>query len=253
MSVLGYDTGPISCQAAFTADFEVARTISIQQVITKMDTDRLKMDVRPGMRSKHVPLRFDPATGAQQIGGRYLFETWEDVTDYARFTTEELEFEPGVRFWDRPIFSRVDRHLWHVAGAHDFEPVETHYVQRFERLSWDTAMSSEAVGSAWPDIRDAAEEQGLASAWLLVQPKECQIGLLTVASKPVEGGDPEQASRVLAALERAQSPSRLLMQRFGSCTLFDRTSLNLSLWLPWSRRLGGDATLFPAFPTHPMP
>src|SRR5882757_10728613 len=71
--------------------------------------------------------RFDPVTGVHQIGGRYLFETWENVTDYLRFTSEELELEPGVKFWDRPFFIGVDKHAWHVIGAHDFTPMATHY------------------------------------------------------------------------------------------------------------------------------
>ncbi len=109
MNVAGYETGPIACQAPFIADFDVAADIPLSRLVSKVDTDRRRMDVRRGMRSKYVPLRFDPATGAHQIGGRYLFETWGDVLNYMRFTSQELEFDPGTKFWNRPFFSNIDK------------------------------------------------------------------------------------------------------------------------------------------------
>jgi hypothetical protein len=130
MNIIGYETGPIACKAAFTADFDMAAALPLQQIVTNLEVGRKIMDVRPGMRHKYTPLRFDPVTGVHQIGGRYLFETWENVTDYLRFTSEELELEPGVKFWDRPFFIGVDKHAWHVIGAHDFTPMATHYANR---------------------------------------------------------------------------------------------------------------------------
>ncbi len=167
MSVAGYETGPIACQAAFIADFDVAADIPLPRLVSKVDADRRRMDVRHGMRSKYFPLRFDPATGAHQIGGRYLFETWDDVQDYMRFTSEELEFEPGTKFWDRPFFSNIDKRAWHVVGAHDFTPLATHYVSRCERFAYAAESAMTVLEAAWPAIRDAAQQAGLASIWLL--------------------------------------------------------------------------------------
>lgn len=150
MSVLGYEMGAVACQAAFIADFDISNTIPLPHVITKIDSDRRKMDVRQGMRSKYVPLRFDPATGAHQIGGRYLFDKWKDVVDYMRFTTEELEFEPGVKFWKRPFFSNIDKRAWHVVGVHEFAPLATHFVSRFERFTYNAATTAKELESAWP-------------------------------------------------------------------------------------------------------
>ena len=144
MNVIGYETGPIACKAAFTADFDMAATLSLQQIVTKLEIDRKKMDVRPGMRHKYTPLRFDPATGIHQMGGRYLFETWEDAVDYHRFTTE-LELEPGMKFWDRPFFIGVDKHAWHVIGAYDFAPMATHYANRFERFAYAGEISTDEI------------------------------------------------------------------------------------------------------------
>ena len=253
MNVLGYGTGPIACKAAFVADFDVKTEIALSQLVTKIDLDRQRMDVRGGMRSKYVPLRFDPATGAHQIGGRYLFETWDDVSDYMRFTNEELEFEPGTKFWSRPFFSKIDKRPWYVVGAHEFTPLVTHYASRFERFGYDAGASVPNLVAAWPAIRDAAETEGLAAVWLLAQPEERQVGLLTVATQLLGKNEAERASRSLAALEGRASlighvPSRDVLR-----PLFDRTSLNLSLWLPRSRRAGGDASIFPTFPVHPLP
>ncbi len=253
MNILGYETGPITCQAAFIADFDVGREIPMAQLVSKIDIDRRTMATRPGMRSKYVPLRFDPATGAHQIGGRYLFDTWEDVTNYMRFTVEELEFEPGVKFWERPFFSNIDKRAWHVIGAHEFMPLAMHCASRLERYGYSVEPPTRKLEAAWPALRDAAQEEGLAAIWLLLQPDEQQIGLLTVAAQLPGEDEADRASRSLAALEQRASLIRHLSGEVVTRSLFDRSSLNLSLWLPRSQPLGGDASAFPTYPVHPLP
>ncbi len=49
----------------------------------------------------------------------------------------------------------------------------------------------------------------------------------------------ERASKSIVALERKDSLSKYFIQPLQAQKIFDRTSLNLSLWLPWSRRAGG--------------
>jgi NADPH:quinone reductase-like Zn-dependent oxidoreductase len=254
MQVLGYDTGPIRCRAAFTSDFAVPADMPIQQLVNNVENERPSMDIRPGMRHKYMPLRFDPATGAHLVGGRYLFDNWDDVADYVRFTSTELEFEPGVKFWDRPFFLGIDKHAWHVVGAHDFTPMAgTHYVNRLERFSYTRADAENRLAKAWPKIRAAAEAQGLASAWLLVQPDEHQIGIVTIADRVNCCDDADTASQSLAALEHRESLARLLPLELAPRKVFDRTSLILSLWLPRSRDAGGVSSAFPTFPVHPLP
>jgi hypothetical protein len=75
MDIRGYGTGPITADAAFTSDFAIPDDIPMQSLINMLEIERRSMDVRPGMRHKYTPLRFDPATGARQVGGRYLFDT----------------------------------------------------------------------------------------------------------------------------------------------------------------------------------
>jgi NADPH:quinone reductase len=254
MQILGYGTGPIMCRAAFTSDFTVPADMPIQQLVNNVENERPNMDVRRGIRHKYVPLRFDPATGAHLVGGRYLFDSWDDVVDYVRFTSSELEFEPGVKFWDRSFFLGIDKHAWYVAGAHDFTPMaSTHYVNRLERFTYTGADIRGRLAAVWPTVCEAAATQQLASAWLLFQPDEHQIGIVTVADRVKGSDDADTASRSLAALEHSKSLARFLPRELAPDKIFDRTSLNLSLWLPWSRDAGGAPSAFPTFPVHPVP
>jgi hypothetical protein len=254
MDIRDYPTGSIPAEAAFTSDFEIPADIEIQTLVNLLETERRSMDIRPGMRHKYTPLSFDPATGHTRIGGRYLFDTWANVRDYDNFLTNELEFEPGVKFWSRPFFFGVDRHIWRVTGAHDFTPLaDTHFVNRLERWTYDGSSDRivRALDDAWPAVREEAAQQGLASSWLMYQPEEKQIAVLTVADR-VKGGTPEQAaSASIAALGAKPSLGKLL--EVDSTKVFDRTSLILGMWLPKSRLAGGAPSAYPQSPVWPVP
>jgi hypothetical protein len=253
MDVRGYGAGPITADAAFTSDFAIPDDIPMQSLVDMVEIERRSMDVRPGMRHKYTPLRFDPATGARQVGGRYLFDTWDNAVDYNAFTSDELEFEPGVKFWDRPFFLGVDRYIWRVTGAYDFTPLATHYVNRFERWTHTGGSAERLLEPLWPTVRENAAWQGLASVWLLYQPEQEQIGILTVAAK-AGGGDPaDVAARSVTALEHAESVGQFLPAELAAEKVFDRTSLILTMWLPRSRLAGGAPSAFPAAPVYPLP
>jgi hypothetical protein len=252
MDIRGYGTGPITADAAFTSDFAIPDDIPMQNLVDMVEIERRTMDVRPGMRHKYMPLRFDPASGVRQVGGRYLFDTWHDAVDYNTFTSKDLEFEPGVKFWDRPFFLGVDRHVWRVTGAYDFAPLATHYVSRLERWRYTGGNPQRLLEAAWPTVRENARWR-LASVWLLFQPEEKQIGILTVAAK-ADGRDPaDAAARSVTALERAESTGQFLPAELSAEKVFDRTSLILTTWLPLSRLAGGAPSAFPAAPVHPLP
>ncbi|WP_037897613.1 hypothetical protein [Streptomyces sp. NRRL S-920] len=256
MDIRGYETGPIAAEAAFTSDFEIPGDLPVQKLVDMLEIERRSMDIRPGMRHKYTPLRFDSAAGTPQIGGRYLFDTWDNVLDYDDFTSNELEFEEGVKFWDRPFFLDVDRHIWRVTGAHDFTPLATtHHVNRFERWTYDgdAANAARLLEQSWPALRDHAGAAGAASVWLLHQPDEKQIGVLTVAARTAADTPGEAAARSLDALARTPSPGRLLPDALGAVQVFDRTSLILAMWLPESRVLGGAPSAYPSAPVHPLP
>lgn len=254
MNIRGYPTGQIQAEAAFTADFSIPDDIPLQRLTDMVEIERRTMDIRPGMRHKYTPLRFDPATGVRQVGGRYIFDTWENVLDYDRFTSSELEFEPGVKFWDRPFFLNVDRHNWRLAGAHDFTPMATtHHVNRLERWTYRDGDAASALAAVWPAVRADAEARGLASVWLMFQPEERQIGILTVAARLPDDDLGEATSRALTRLERTESLGRFIPGELGAEKVFDRTSLIFTTWLPQSRLAGGDPVSYPASPPMPLP
>lgn len=81
-----------------------------------------------------------PSTGTRQVGGVSVSSIPGRTPST---TTGSLEFEPSVKFWDRPFFLGVDRHLRRITGAHDFTPLAaTHYTNRLERLEigWGQAV-----------------------------------------------------------------------------------------------------------------
>lgn len=250
--VRGYTTGPIKAEAAFTSDFPLDDRYSTQDLVDMLERERPNMDIRPGMRHKYTPLRFDPATGVKYIGGRYLFDTWENVLDYNHFTNEELFPEPGVKFWSR--FPGVDKHYWKVTGAHDFKPMATaHHINRFERYSYTDENVEQLLAEVYPAMRDEAEKQGLSSVWLMFQPEEKQIGILTVAAKSGDADQSTAISKGLEYLERLDAFGRFLPAQLGTEQLMDRTSLIISSWLPESRALGGAHSSFAVSPPHPKP
>jgi hypothetical protein len=254
MDIRGYRTGPIQAEAAFTSDFSIPEDIPLQRLTDMIEIERRSMDVWPGMRHKYVPLRFDPATGARQVGGRYLFDAWENALLYDRFTSTEVAFEPGGEFWDRPFFLNVDRHDWRVAGAHDFTPMATtHHVNRLERWTYRYGDATSVLAAVWPAVRANAKAQGLASVWLMFQQEERQIGILTVATRLPDDDLDEATSRALTRLERIESVGRFLPGELGAEKVFDRTSLILTTWLPQSRLAGGDPAAFPVSPPMPLP
>ena len=141
-----------------------------------------------------------------------------------------------------------------VTGAHDFTPLATtHYTNRFERWTYTGENVQQLLEPVWPTVREDAGRQGLASVWLLFQPEQRQIGILTVAAK-ADGRDPaDAASRSVTALEQAESVGRFLPAELGVEEIFDRTSLILAMWLPQSRLAGGAPSAYPAAPVHPLP
>ena len=124
----------------------------------------------------------------------------------------------------------------------------THYINRLERFIYASDDDMEGLVAMWPTMREAAETQGLASAWLLFQPDEHQIGIVTVAAKVAGTDDAENASRSLAALEHSESLVPVPTPELAPHKAFDHTSLNLSLWLSWSATPAA-----PRRPSQPSP
>lgn len=107
------------------------------------------------------------------------------------------------------------------------------------------------LAAVWPTMRDAGETQHLVSAWLLYQPDEHQIGIVTVAAK-VAGTDEED--RRHGHLPRSSTANH------SPDTYRRNWLLTKSSTAPASTCPGGcpgptdgAPSAFPTFPVHPLP
>lgn len=255
MEVLGYGIGKINAEAAMTSDIVMKSDIPFDMLNDFVEIERRVMDVHAGMNRKYTPFQHDPVTGGPLCGGRYVFDTWDNVQKYFKWTVEALEFEPGVKFWNREIFPQVDKHIWKVVGAHDFAPVETHGVNRFERWHYtgDADATRAALDTLWPVLRAAAERAGLGTVWLLDQPDEKQIAILITNRSALLDTDIPALRASVEAMMAMPSLGTLLPDGLGLTKAFDRTAPIFSTWLPLSRQLRGAPVANPSSPALPFP
>lgn len=255
MNVLGYAIGEIHAEAAMTSDIVLPHDLPFDKLNDYVEIERRSMDIYRGMNRKYTPIQYDTVTGGTICGGRYVFDTWENVQDYFRWTQEELEFEPGIKFWDRAMFQQVDKHIWKVIGAHDFTHVDTHGVNRFERWHYgaDPAVVKEALTLLWPQLREQARRAGLGSVWLLDQPDERQIAIMTSNATAHDDNDVPSAQHAVAQLANMPSLGALLPAHLGLRAAFNRTSMVFSTWLPLSRQQRGAPAINPMSPPLPLP
>ncbi|WP_067690893.1 hypothetical protein [Nocardia jejuensis] len=229
MAIRAHDVGPIAAEAAFTSDFAVGTEVPMSEFANKQDVERRIMNDRPGILTKYMPVRYDGATGTVLTGCRYLFDTGENAQRYRRFLAEELEFEPGIKFWSRRSLIDVDRRLWRVAGAHNFTPRSEHAVDRFERFVFPDGDPGAQLEKIWPTVRSAARERGLGAAWLLYQPQERQLAIHTVAHK-IDAGDPTtSAEAALHHISSVPSLDVLLPPELYARKVFDRSAMICSI------------------------
>lgn len=249
MKTVGYHTGTQSAKAAMTSDIVMRAGVTAQDVANSIESTRPNMDHYTGMNRKYTPFAFDGLSGSPICGGRYLFDTRKNADDYFKWTHEELEIEPGVKFWDWPVFERVEKFIWDVVGAEDFTPVETHNVNRFERWRYDHDLALSDLQNSWTSVRDSASKAGRGGVWLLHHEAQKLVGVLTVDAvqlpfeQTVEDID-------LSALVETPSRGQLFPATLGLTKIFDRTSYVMSTWLPLSRSGGGQHV---AHPTSVLP
>lgn len=255
MNVLGYEIGEIHAEAAMTSDIVLPRDLPFEQLNDYVEIERRSMDTYRGMNRKYTPIQYDTVTGGPICGGRYVFDTWENVQDYFRWTQEELEFEPGVKFWDRAMFQQVDKHIWKVIGAYDFTHVDTHGVNRFERWTYtaDAVDAKRILKELWPQVQEQARQAGLGSVWLLDQPDEKMIAIMTSGATAREDNDVDAAQRAIAKLSGMTSLGALLPASLGATAVFNRTSMVFSTWLPLSRQQKGAPAINQMSPPLPFP
>jgi hypothetical protein len=254
MDVRGYKTGPIAATGAFTSEIDVPPFATPGILTTVVEADRPSFDKRPGMRHKYLPLRHDPATGVISAGGRYLFETYEQATAFRDYLEALVVPGESTTFWNRPWFIKPVRFAWRVAGAHDLAPIATHDLNRFERYAVPDAGVEARAAELFAGLVERAGRLELGHVSLMYQPEHRLIGVLTAASR--EGHRPPSADAIrhsAEALPLRGSVADAALERLGARKIFDRTSLNLTIWLPLSERAGGAPAIWPNSPPIPLP
>jgi len=253
MDVQGYPTGPIDVEGAFTSEIDLSPIINAGPLNTLAETDRSHLVDQPGMHHKYLPLRHDPATGAISSGGCYLFRGYEDATKYRDFL--EAKVFPGEQttFWKRPFFINIVRFAWRVTGAHNLAPITTHDLSRFERYSVPDAFEAR-LRELFPAFLEAARRLDLAHVSLMFQPEHKLVGVLTAAARDGRQAASLETVRFSTdALALRGSVSEARLTELGARKIFDRTSLNLAVWLPLSEQAGGAPAIWPNSPPIPAP
>jgi hypothetical protein len=254
MDVRGYSTGLIDAKGAFTSEIDLPSIIKPGPLNTVVEQDRPHIVNQQGIRHKYVPLRHDPATGAISTGGRYLFHFYEEATKFRDFL--EAKVFPGERttFWKRPFFLNTVRIAWRVTGAHDLAPITTHDLNRFERYSAPDSKFEAYLPELFPAFLETAQRLDLAHVSLMFQPEHNLVGVLTAAAREgrrIPSFETVRLSTDALALRGSVSEARLTA--LGARKIFDRTSLNLAVWLPLSEQAGGAPAIWPNSPPIPVP
>jgi hypothetical protein len=254
MDVRGYPTGPIDAKGAFTSEIDLPPTIKPGPLNTVAEADRPHLVDQPGMRHKYLPLRYDPATEAISSGGRYLFRGYEDAARYRDFLEAKVFPSEKTTFWKRPFFFNTVRFAWCVTGAHDLAPITTHDLSRFERYSVPDAKFEARLPELFPAFLEAARRLDLAHVSLMFQPGHNLVGVLTAAAREGRQAPSFETVRLSTdALALRGSVSEARLTELGARKIFDRTSLNLAVWLPLSEQAGGAPAIWPNSPPIPVP
>jgi hypothetical protein len=254
MDVRGYPTGPIDAKGAFTSEIDLPPTIKPGSLNTVAEVDRPHLVDQPGMRHKYLPLRHDPATGAISTGGRYLFRSYEDATNYRDFLEAKVFPSEQTTFWKRPFFINTVRFAWRVTSANDLAPITRHDLTRFERYSVPNAKFEACLPELFPAFLEAARRLDLGHVSLMFQPEHYLVGVLTAAAREGRQAPSFEAVRLSAdALALRGSVSEARLVELGARKIFDRISLNMAIWLPLSEQAGGAPAIWPNSPPIPAP
>ncbi len=250
--------GKINAQGAFTCDFSLlGDAFGPADIAPALERDRMIMsDFADGMFHKHLPLALDFAhttNGQPDIfsGGRYLFKEASQARDYRKFVTEEFELD-GVQFLDRPYFYGAECYDWKVVGARNFSELPTQVLVRVERFELSGPYAIAKVKSTWPAIREAAENAGMASVWLLYNDHEDLASVVYTHDRivPYDPTTPDFASLGFLA---GAPPLGAELEAEGFTRIFDRTHWVLTIWLPFEKGDQGEPSLWPHSPPFGLP
>ena len=139
-----------------------------------------------------------------------------------------------------------------MTGAYDLAPITTHDLNRFERYSVPDAKFEARLPELFPAFLEAARRLDLAHVSLMFQPEHNLVGVLTAAAPEGRQAPSFETVRLSTdALRGSVSEARLT--ELSAQKIFDRTSLNLAVWLPLSEQAGGAPAIWPNSPPIPVP
>ena len=141
-----------------------------------------------------------------------------------------------------------------MTGAHDLAPITTHDLNRFERYGVADAKFEARLPELFPEFLEAARRLDLAHVSLMFHPEHNLVGVLTAAARERPQAPSFETvwfSTDALALRGSASEARLI--ELGARKIFDRTSLNLAVWLPLSEQAGGTPAIWPNSPPIPVP
>ncbi len=257
-STVAGQPGDVSARGAFTCDFALGPEAFTGNLPAVIERDRMYMAARPGMLLKHIPFSLDETAAAQGglafSGGRYLFDTAERARAYADFVVRDFALD-GVQFLSRSYFLAPDCHSWEVVGASQWAGPDHQVLVRTERLSVPAGATTKAVlRERWPLLQAEAQVRGYSAVWLLHQPEESLVSVVSYADRltPDSPLAPDVAG--LAALETA-APLGAVFGDQGWTAVLDRTSWTLPTWFPFSAGDHGRPSFWhhSAFPSPEQP
>jgi hypothetical protein len=141
-----------------------------------------------------------------------------------------------------------------VIGAHDLAPITTHDLNRFEWYRVPDAELEERLLELFPAFLEAARRLDLGHVSLMFQPEHNLVGVVTAAARESRQASSFATLRFSTdALVLRGSVSEAHLIELGARRIFDRTSLNLAIWLPLSELVGGAPSIWPNSPPIPLP
>lgn len=253
-NIRGYSVGEIQAGGVTTAEIVIKGVgVPVQGLLDVQYIDSTTMDKRPGMQIKYLPYDYDD-TGKLVTGGAYLFDTYEDAQEYARWGNEDFVVQDGHKFWEQPMFESHTGQVWKVVGAYNFAETHEHAVARLQQ--WEYTGKDEDVEDAlkklYPSLKEAAQQQGATSIWVLFSPLSKRVGVELGFGKVSKVVNEDTAKQSLeAAREKESLHGWLAKSGLEVNKVVDKSSLLLTLWLPKSRQAGGTELAIPWYPFVP--
>ena len=252
MTEQDYGVGPLEGAGCVTSIMVMEAGLEPDKVPAMIERDRVVMAARPGMQLKLLPVLPVESTGEILTGGVYLFDTIENARGYYHWCREDFSVD-GVQFEQMPGLKSRTSKVWRVIGVEHFQDIDGHHVvMRHEEWQCPGDMNHNSLGKDWKSLRDAAQQAGLASIWLLYNEEAGEFGIVTTGDRV---GQPSPDHPGEASL-RALAGSTSLAERYksqGAAVIYDRSSFLYTVWFPVTGRATDRAPLWPNSPPLPAP